>query len=328
MQKIQKTFWAIVLSVFGFALSAQTDTELIFTVDNDQIMANDEFEIDSLGYYDYSDEGSGSDNNCAEFIYFPWMPGYGLYRNFDISQMHYRHSGQIVTDTLILGSYCHPAKYPITSKYGKRRRRMHYGYDIGYPYGTPVAVAFDGIVRISKNTAGGYGELIVVRHGNGLETYYGHLSKRLVNLGQLVKAGDTIALGGSTGRSTGNHLHFETRYLGIPFNPNRLIDFEKYCLRADTFHIRANAEAITLLTQSTIDKYAQVTSTATGSSSGTAAKPAGGTYNNNGYTYYRVKSGDTLSHIANRYQTTVSKLKSLNGLRSDFLSIGQRLRVK
>jgi murein DD-endopeptidase MepM/ murein hydrolase activator NlpD len=177
-------------------------------------------------------------------------------------------------------------------------------------------------VRISKNTNGGYGELVIVRHNNGLETYYGHLSKRLVNPGQMVKAGDTIALGGSTGRSTGNHLHFETRYLGIPFNPNRLIDFEKYCLRGDTFCIKANAEAIALLTSSTTDS----TSNLANNSSTSAVKSSSSSSGN--YQYYRVKSGDTLSHIAGRYHTSVSKLKSLNGLRSDFLSVGQRLRVR
>jgi murein DD-endopeptidase MepM/ murein hydrolase activator NlpD len=164
----------------------------------------------------------------------------------------------------------------------------------------------------------------VVRHNNGLETYYGHLSKRLVNPGQPVKAGDTIALGGSTGRSTGNHLHFETRYLGIPFNPNRLIDFEKYCLRGDTFCIKANAEVIALLTPSITDS-AQTTANNLASNS-TATQYSGSSSGN--YQYYRVKSGDTLSHIAGRYHTTVSKLKVLNKLRSDFLSIGQRLRVK
>jgi murein DD-endopeptidase MepM/ murein hydrolase activator NlpD len=331
MRRTKKILWTIIVILFTTAMSAQTDKNLLFTVDNGQVMADDESEIDSLGYYDYSDEGSGSDNNCAEFSYFPWMPGYGLYHTFDISQMHYKHTGRIVSDTLILGHYCHPAKYPITSKYGKRRRRMHYGYDIGYPYGTPVAVAFDGIVRISKNTTGGYGELVVVRHSNGLETYYGHLSKRLVNPGQMVKAGDTIAFGGSTGRSTGNHLHFETRYLGIPFNPNRLIDFEKYCLRGDTFCIKANAEAIALLTPLTTDSSQIPTTNLAGNTITTPKSAVTTTHrssSSSNYQYYRVKSGDTLSHIAGRYHTTVSKLKSLNGLRSDFLSIGQRLRVK
>jgi murein DD-endopeptidase MepM/ murein hydrolase activator NlpD len=327
MRKTEKILWTIILILSTAILSAQTDKNLLFIVDNGQIMADDESEIDSLNYYDYSDEGSGSDNNCAEFTYFSWMPGFGKYRTFDISQMHYKHTGRIANDTLILGHYCHPAKYAVTSKYGKRRRRMHYGYDIGYPYGTPVAAAFDGIVRISKNTTSGYGELVILRHNNGLETYYAHLSARLVNPGQTVKAGDTIALGGSTGRSTGNHLHFETRYMGIPFNPNRLIDFDKYCLRGDTFCIKANPEAIELLTHSNTDS--SQTSVNLGSNNSTPKPAVSYSSNSSGnYQYYRVQSGDTLSRIAGRYNTTVAKLKALNGLRSAFLSVGQRLRVK
>jgi len=331
MQKTKKIFWAIIVILSTPSLSAQVDKKLIFTESNGKIMADEDPEIDSLSYYDYSDEGSGSDNNCAEFNYFTWMPGYGKYNTFNISQMHYKHTGHISNDTLILGNYCHPAPYPITSKYGKRRRRMHYGYDIGYPYGTPVAVAFDGIVRISKSTNSGYGELIVVRHNNGLETYYGHLSKRLVNPGQIVTAGDTIALGGSTGRSTGNHLHFETRYLGVPFNPNLLIDFEKYTLRGDTFCIKSDVKAVDMLTNTIADNHSGTptnTSTKPAATSKSAAATTRSSTPSSSIQYYRVKDGDTLSHIAVRYQTTVYKLKSLNGLRSDFLSIGQKLRVK
>jgi murein DD-endopeptidase MepM/ murein hydrolase activator NlpD len=207
---------------------------------------------------------------------------------------------------------------------------MHYGYDIGYPYGTPVVAAFDGVVRLSKANAGGFGELVVIRHHNKLETYYGHLSKRLVNPGQMVKSGDTIALGGSTGRSTGNHLHFETRYLGIPFNPSKIIDFEKYTLIVDTLYTNRSADVVALTTKptnSTTQSSGNINSS-TSSSANTSPKPAVSYTSNKGGVYYKVKNGDTLSQIAQKYHTSVAAIKKLNGLKSDFLSLGKTLRVK
>ena len=84
----------------------------------------------------------------------------------------------------------------------------------------------------------GYGKYVVIRHDNGLETVYGHLSKQLVEENQLVKAGEVIGLGGNTGRSTGSHLHFETRFLGIAINPIYMFDFPKQDIVADTYTFR------------------------------------------------------------------------------------------
>ena len=99
----------------------------------------------------------------------------------------------------------------VYSKFGYRRGRRHQGTDIPLKSGTPVAAAFDGRVRMSSYVSG-YGNLVILRHENGLETFYGHLSKRQVSVGDWVRAGDIVGLGGSTGRSSGPHLHFETRY--------------------------------------------------------------------------------------------------------------------
>ena len=111
--------------------------------------------------------------------------------------------------------------------YRPRRRRGHYGLDIKVYVGDTIRAAFDGKVRVVKNQGRrGYGKYVVIRHDNGLETIYGHLSKQLVEVDQLVKAGEPIALGGNTGRSTGSHLHFETRFLGKPLNPALMFDFE------------------------------------------------------------------------------------------------------
>jgi murein DD-endopeptidase MepM/ murein hydrolase activator NlpD len=107
----------------------------------------------------------------------------------------------------------------VTSVYGQRWGRLHAGLDIKVYIGDTIRAAFDGKVRIVKYDARGYGKFVVIRHPNGLETYYGHLSKQLVKENQDVKSGEPIGLGGNTGRSTGSHLHFETRLCGISINP-------------------------------------------------------------------------------------------------------------
>lgn len=294
--------------------AAAQENHIQFNVVNDTARIDAVIEEDSLGNLINSMYDSNLDNvdhgNGLLFTYFNWMPGYNLYQNFDIVTIHYRHQGSAARDTIDLAGYHHPANYQITSNYGYRHRRMHRGVDLGYPEGTPVSAAWDGIVRISKGTAntGGYGNLVVIRHDNGLETYYAHLSRRLVNPGQMVKAGDIIGLGGNTGRSYGSHLHFEVRYLGNDINPNRLIDFANYKLKYDTLFI----SGYTVSTPVPAQQVAQQTT----------PKPATSAQ------YYKVRKGDTLGGIAIKYHTTVSKLKKLNHLRGDFIRDGQRLRVR
>ena len=180
--------FAILLLSSVLRLAAQ-ENHIQFNVVNDTARIDAVIEEDSLGNLINSMYDSNLDNvdhgNGLLFTYFNWMPGYNLYQNFDIVTIHYRHQGSAPRDTIDLAGYHHPANYRITSNYGFRHRRMHRGVDLGYPEGTPVAAAWDGIVRISKGTAntGGYGNLVVIRHDNGLETYYGHLSRRLVNPG-------------------------------------------------------------------------------------------------------------------------------------------------
>ena len=189
----------------------------------------------------------------------------------------------------------------ITSKYGPRRRRMHRGIDLKVRTGDTIRVAFDGRVRIKNYERRGYGYYLVVRHPNGLETVYGHLSKFLVGENDIVHAGDPIALGGNTGRSTGSHLHFETRFLGQALNPAELIDFENAVPHQDQYvfrNIKINGRKSNIYTSS-----------------------------NNQMVYHRVKSGDTLGKIARMYGTTVGELCRLNGLRSNsLLRIGQSIR--
>jgi len=307
---------ALLCLSFLWRLEAQ-ENHIQFSVVNDTARIETEIEEDSLGNLINSMYDSNLDNvdhgNGMLFTYFNWMPGYNLYQNFDIVTIHYRHQGSAPRDTIDLSGYYHPAHYRITSNYGFRHRRMHRGVDLGYPEGTPVSAAWDGIVRISKGTAntGGYGNLVVIRHDNGLETYYAHLSRRLVNPGQLVKAGDIIGLGGNTGRSYGAHLHFEVRYLGNDINPNRLIDFENCKLKFDTMYVSGYTVSVPNPAQPTVQPEKPKTST-----SSKSAK------------YYTVRRGDTLGGIAAKHHTTVSKLKKLNHLRGDFIRDGQRLRVR
>lgn len=217
-----------------------------------------------------------------------------------------------------LKSYHYPYKGRITSKYGPRRRRVHQGTDIGLTTGDPIYATFDGRVRITKYYRGGYGNLIVLRHDNGLETYYGHLSEILVKPEQWVTAGQIIGYGGSTGRSTGPHLHFEMRYKGQSFDAERLIDFSTGMLRRETFLLKRTY--FSPYSRFTQDFEMEVQSEEEDKK--IAAEAAA-------RKYHIVKKGDTLGRIAINNHTTVTKLCQLNGIKkTSVLSIGQRIRVR
>ncbi|MFV0391967.1 MAG: peptidoglycan DD-metalloendopeptidase family protein [Paludibacteraceae bacterium] len=190
----------------------------------------------------------------------------------------------------------------ISSRFGPRRYRYHYGIDLALPTGNKVSSVFDGKVRIIDYEAGGYGNYVVVRHDNGLETVYAHLSNVTCKLDQRVTAGQELGLSGNTGRSTGPHLHFETRYVGNAFNPASLINFESKTVYATNY----------TLTKRKNFGYQQVKARTS-----QLAK------------YYKVRKGDSLSRIAARNGTTVNKLKSINGLKSSSkIRAGQRLRIR
>lgn len=206
-------------------------------------------------------------------------------------------SENAIPDTFAIdvSDYCIPVPGYKTSDYGWRRYRMHKGVDLKLQTGDTVRAAFSGKVRKTAYEARGYGYYVVMRHPNGLETVYGHLSKILVKPNQIIKVGDPIALGGSTGRSTGPHLHFETRFLGMALNPNDIFDFVNKVPHTDTY----------VFTKKKQQK-----------SSGS-------------YASYRIKSGDTLSSIAAKHGTSVSQLCRLNGISAKkILRIGTVLRVR
>lgn len=124
----------------------------------------------------------------------------------------------------------------VTSNFGYRPKfkRKHYGVDIKANLGDTIYATFSGKVRVVKN-ASGYGRVIVIRHYNGLETVYGHLSKQIVKINDIVKTGQPIGLAGNTGRSTGTHLHFETRFCGVPINPFEIFSFKNKDVTSDFY---------------------------------------------------------------------------------------------
>ncbi|MDD6209361.1 MAG: M23 family metallopeptidase [Bacteroidales bacterium] len=201
--------------------------------------------------------------------------------------------------TVDCSSFIIPVEGKITSRFGPRRYRQHKGIDLKVQVGDTIVAAFDGKVRIRHYERKGYGYYLVIRHNNGLETVYGHLSKFLVKENDIIKAGQPIALGGNTGRSTGSHLHFETRFLGIAINPEEIIDFQNFVPHKDSYTFVKRK----------------------------ATLPVYGTPNNEGIVYHKVKQGDSLYVIAKRYRTTVTQLCKLNKLStSSVLRIGQSIR--
>lgn len=216
-----------------------------------------------------------------------------------------------------LESYHYPYIGRITSRYGPRRGRAHQGLDIGLKTGDPIYATFDGKVRVSK-AAGDYGNLVIIRHNNGLETYYAHLSQRDVEVGDWIVAGQQIGLGGSTGRSTGPHLHYEVRYKGQSFDPERLIDFSNGNLRRDELLLKRRHFSIYSKYEQDFGDEEEVAKQEEAERKAAAAVQ-----------YHTVRSGDTLGAIARKYGTSVSRICQLSGIKStSILRIGQKLRVR
>jgi murein DD-endopeptidase MepM/ murein hydrolase activator NlpD len=206
----------------------------------------------------------------------------------------------------------------VTSKYGPRRRGIHQGTDIDLETGDPIYATFDGRVRHTTYVARGYGHLIIIRHDNGLETFYAHLSEVNVKPGDWVTAGQVIGKGGNTGRSTGSHLHYEMRYKGHSFDPERLINFTTGDLRRETFLLkRTYFSPYSRFTQDFDEEVQSDEEDKKIAAEAAAIK------------YHIVKKGDTLGRIAINNHTTVTKLCQLNGLKkTSTLRIGQRIRVR
>ena len=217
-----------------------------------------------------------------------------------------------------------PNPTKVFSRFGFRHGRRHQGVDLPLKTGTPVVAAFDGRVRVSTYNKG-YGNLVVIRHENGLETYYGHLSKREVEVGDWVHAGDQIGLGGSTGRSTGPHLHFETRYQGYAFDPEWIADYEKGELRKNVFVLRRSyLDAGSRYVPESLDEEDDVY----GADEKIVEEEKRLAAERAAIRYYTVKKGDSLGAIARKQGKSLNAIIKLNpGINPDKLSIGQKIRV-
>ena len=210
----------------------------------------------------------------------------------------YRVNLDSIHDTLVVLTSTDRAFFlPIYGKLFRGFTYSHKGLDIKLNKGDTVRAAFDGVVRYAKYNRGGFGNLVIIRHYNGLETYYGHLSRISVKVNEVVRAAEPIALGGSTGRSRGPHLHFEVRYKDIPLDPLRMIDLENKKLISNSFPITRK-----VFFPDDYSPNAQIV---------------------------RVKSGDTIGKLAKKYHTSVKEICAMNKIKPNTkLKIGRSIRVR
>jgi murein DD-endopeptidase MepM/ murein hydrolase activator NlpD len=239
----------------------------------------------------------------------------------------YAHRTTELPDSFVINlrHFCMPTpSRVVTSNFGSRWGRSHKGLDIKVYIGDTIRAAFSGKVRIVRYEGGGYGNYIVIRHPNGLETIYGHLSKQLVKENETVRAGEPIGLGGNTGRSTGSHLHFETRLCGVALNPALFFDFRNQDVTGDQFLFTkanyANESALATRERGKIgnggysrdDIYGEV---------GTDEEPVSTAMRNMANApervYYKVVNGDTLESVAKKCGVSVDTLCRLNGYRKN-----------
>lgn len=269
------------------------------------------------------------------------------YKSVELSNLPAIIDLKLISD---LNDFHTPIMGKVLSKYGPRGRRNHNGVDIPLKMGEPIYAMLDGKVRYAKYNTGGFGNLVIVRHANGLETWSAHLSKLNVSPNDYVKAGQIIGFGGSTGRSRGPHLHFEMRYSDQTFDPQFLVDFETGHLRYQTFaleksffniHSRASDQLeedddyifdnMNLLadgsdTDSTSTDILERIAKAQQSPKTTAKAPS---ISQSGAVYHTIRSGDILGKLAIRYGVSIDQICRLNKIsRTTTLRLGQKLRVK
>lgn len=233
-------------------------------------------------------------------------PSGQLYKDWN---NRYAHRASELPDSfnINLRHFCMPTTSRIiTSNFGSRWGRMHKGLDIKVYIGDTIRAAFDGKVRIVRYEANGYGNYVVIRHHNGLETIYGHMSKHLVGENETVHAGDPIGLGGNTGRSTGSHLHFETRLCGVALNPALMFDFKNQDVTGDYYFFRKD----------TYNKESLAANRVRGKESTDLASVNNENIGNNveggNVRYHKVSKGETLASIARKRGTTIDQICKLN----------------
>ncbi len=233
------------------------------------------------------------------------FPSDEMYPTWENSGVHYSASLPDSFRIDLSGFVMPTASTKITDIYGyrPRRRRVHYGIDVKVQKGDTIYAAFDGKVRITAFQRRGYGHYVVIRHNNGIETLYAHLSKKLVSENQNVKAGDPIGLGGNSGRSTGSHLHFETILMGKAIDPALMFDFKNQNVTGDFFVYRKPGT-----------RYVE-----NGKVKVAGPEPK----------YHKVKKGDTIEKIARKHGVPQKRIFELNGLNSrSVIRPGQNLRYQ
>ena len=251
--------------------------------------------IENIEIVDMDDDSGGEGQIPADDLYAIWD-------NLTLNPYKISPDSILFNDSVYisLANFVFPVvkNYWITSEFGVRRSGFHYGIDLKVYRGDSIVSAMDGMVRIAKRV-GNYGNLVGIRHNNGLESFYGHLDKILVKPDQQVKAGELIGYGGNTGRSTGSHLHFELRYLGQCINPRDLVYFDSLCAKSDTI----------MLSQANFNYQSKIAS---------ATASAG--------RMWTIRKGDSLSLIAKRTGTTVSRLCALNNITTKtVLRVGKKI---
>lgn len=221
-------------------------------------------------------------------------------------------------EVLNVRGYHTPHSGRVSSPYGYRARfgRMHKGVDISLKLNDTIYAAYDGKVRLTNYEPKGYGNYIILRHPNKLETVYGHLNKILVKPNQVVKAGQPIGLGGSTGRSTGPHLHFETRFMGYAINPAAIINFSNGTVHTDSYTF-------------TKQTYQQPRNFTPNDNKKKVEQPQNRYQAAAATETYTVKRGDSVGSIARAYGISTTTLRRLNNMSStERITIGQVLKVK
>ena len=256
-------------------------------------------------------------------------PAADLYQDWENYTAH-RETALPDTFRIDLRGFAMPTESRVlTSNFGARWGRQHKGLDIKVYIGDTIRAAFSGKVRVVRYEANGYGNFVVIRHFNGLETIYGHMSKHLVKPDQEVRAGEPIGLGGNTGRSTGSHLHFETRLCGVALNPALMFDFRNHDVTGDYYNFRKN----TYSRESANTKRLRGVSGSSASSADdqlfaqNTSKKSSNKRNTASTRFHKVKKGETLYSIARKRNTTVNAICKLNGIGKNMkLRAGQILK--
>lgn len=299
MKRIFFLIAALAAPLLSFSQEAVVEEQVLTA---DSLMVDDE-----SAESDLSGDSTNVGWNDAKFVIRDSIPCDSMYHGlWDTTRVNpYRIAIDSLPDSFLVDcrGFYPPNINVVTSECGERWGRFHAGTDMRLTIGDTIRAAFDGKVRVTRSTMRkkGYGYFVMIRHNNGLETLYGHLSKVLVKTNQVVKSGEAIGLGGNTGRSTGPHLHFEFRYLGNPINPRKILDITDTTMtvKADTYLVERKAS------------FKEFND-----------------YLHSPIKYYKIKPGDNLGRIAKKYHTTVSRLCKLNKIKSTtILRVGRKIRV-